>query len=317
MKETNTPEVVAIVGPTASGKTDLSVSLAEAVDGEVINGDAFQVYRGLDIGTAKITPEEMRGIPHHLFDCLEPGEEFSVADYQRLVREKITEIRSRERLPIIVGGTGLYVQSVLYDFRFTEQKHDPILRQRLESILIEEGPERLHELLEKQDPVAAKEIHQNNTRRVLRALEIASLTGKSKKEAEGRAGDVPLYEHLIIGLDMDRQVLYERIDRRVDLMVEAGWVDEVRVLLESGYGESQSMKAIGYGEIADYLQGKAELGPTLELIKRNTRRYAKRQLTYFRNKLDVQWLDAMADSRQNMQKILTMMKDFGTPERNT
>lgn len=311
------PEVVAIVGPTASGKTALSVSLAEAAGGEVINGDAFQVYRGLDIGTAKITPEEMHGIPHHLFDILGPGDDFSVADYQRLVREKIAEIRSRGKLPIIAGGTGLYIQSVLFDFRFTEQKHDPVLRERLEDILQEQGPGRLHELLKEQDPAAAKEIHPNNTRRVLRAIEIASLTGKSKKEAEGSKGSEPLYDHLIIGLAMDRDILYERINQRVDLMIREGWTEEVLRLLNAGFGDSQSMKAIGYGEIASYLNGETDLEQALDLTKRNTRRYAKRQLTYFRNKLDVHWLEALDGTRQNTEKILTMMKDFGSVKRNT
>ncbi|EMR07474.1 tRNA dimethylallyltransferase [Bhargavaea cecembensis DSE10] len=311
------PEVIAIVGPTASGKTDLSVSLAEATGGEVINGDAFQVYRGLDIGTAKITMEEMRGVPHHLFDLLGPGDEFSVADYQRLVREKISEIRSRGRLPIITGGTGLYVQSVLYDFRFTEQKHDPGLRMDLEQILREEGPARLHQLLMEKDPVSAAEIHPNNTRRVMRALEIASLTGKTKKEAEGMDGAGALYDHLLVGLAMDRSVLYERINRRVDLMVDAGWIGEVRRLVDAGFGDSQSMKAIGYREIGSYLKGEMDLEQALELTKRNTRRYAKRQFTYFRNKLDVHWLDALGGTRQNTQKILALMKDFGAPGRNT
>ncbi|SDE17725.1 tRNA dimethylallyltransferase [Bhargavaea beijingensis] len=313
----NGPEVVAIVGPTASGKTDLSVSLAEATGGEVINGDAFQVYRGLDIGTAKIAPDEMRGVPHHLFDILGPGDEFSVADYQRLVREKIAEIRSRGRLPIITGGTGLYVQSVLYDYRFTEQKEDPELRRSLERMLREKGPENLHDLLKKRDPVSAAEIHPNNTRRVMRALEIAALTGKTKKETEGKDGAAPLYNHLLVGLELDRSVLYERINRRVDLMVEAGWIEEVRSLVDAGFGENQSMKAIGYREIEAYLGGGVDLEQALELIKRNTRRFAKRQFTYFRNKLDVHWLDALEGTRQNTQKILGFMKDFGPPERNT
>ena len=317
MSEKNCPEVIAIVGPTASGKTDLSVSLAEATGGEVINGDAFQVYRGLDIGTAKITPDEMRGVPHHLFNILGPGDEFSVADYQRLVREKIAEISSRGRLPIITGGTGLYVQSILYDYRFTEQKQDPELRQSLERMLREKGPEHLHELLKKSDPGAAAEIHPNNTRRVIRALEIGSLTGKTKKEAEGMDSAAPLYNHLLVGLAMDRDILYERINRRVDLMVEAGWIEEVRRLMDAGFGESQSMKAIGYREIGTYLKGEMDLEQALELTKRNTRRYAKRQFTYFRNKLDVHWLDALEGTRRNTQKILGFMKDFGPPERNT
>ena len=216
------PEVIAIVGPTASGKTALSVELAKAIDGEVINGDAMQVYKRLDIGTAKITEEEMGGIPHHLFDVKEPDEPFSVAAYQTEVRHWIQEIQSRGKTPIIVGGTGLYVQAVLYDFRFTEEAADLEVRERLEKELVEKGAELLYERLVRIDPQSAEKIHPNNHRRLVRALEIIEVTGQTKGEQEKDAGHAPLYNHLLIGLQMERDILYERIDLRVDLMMEKG-----------------------------------------------------------------------------------------------
>ena len=205
-KMKNYPEVIAIVGPTASGKTALSVNLAKAIGGEVINGDAMQVYKGLDIGTAKITVEEMDGIPHHLFDVKEPDEPFSVAEYQLEVRKWIKDIQSRGKVPIITGGTGLYVQSVLFDFRFTEEAADLEVRNRLEIELAEKGAEFLYEKLVELDPAGAEKIHPNNHRRLVRALEIIEVTGKTKSDHEEGVGHASLYDHIIIGLDMDRDV---------------------------------------------------------------------------------------------------------------
>lgn len=309
------PEVVAIVGPTASGKTALSVRLAEETGGEIINGDALQVYRGLDIGTAKITEEEKRGVPHHLFDILEPSDSFSVFDYQERVRGKIREINSRGRLPILVGGTGLYVQAVLFDFRFTDQKPDPAFRSEMEQLLEQNGPEALHAELARLDPDAALSIHPNNTRRVLRALEIVGVTGRPRAELEDSGNRRPVFRHLLTGLDMDREKLYERINLRLDLMMEAGFAEEVRRLAEAGLTGSQSMKAIGYREIASALSGEIPMEEALELAKRNTRRYAKRQLTYFRNKLDVHWLDAEEGTEKNLSQILNLLKEFGAGSR--
>lgn len=283
-------DVVAIIGPTASGKTALSIRLAKEMDGEIINGDSMQVYRQLNIGTAKITPEEMQGIPHHLLDIKEPTEGFSVAEYQQLVREKITEIQSRGKMPILVGGTGLYVQSVLYDFQFTKQEVNEEARSTYYKELEQLGPEEMHAKLQQIDPAAAADIHPNNTRRVIRALEMAELAGVSRAEEQFNRGDVPLYRHLIIGMDMEREKLYERINLRVDLMMEAGLLEEVRALYDAGIRDVQSIKAIGYKEFYAYFDGRATLEGAIEQVKQNSRRYAKRQLTYFRNKMDVQWI---------------------------
>ena len=283
-------DVVAVVGPTASGKTALSIQIAKTCNGEIINGDSMQVYKGLDIGTAKITEQEMEGIPHHLLNIKEPTQSFSVAEYQTLVREKITEIQSRGKLPILVGGTGLYVQAVLYDFRFTDQQIDEKSRQQYYEDLERLGPEAMHERLAKLDPETAKTIHPNNTRRVIRALEMIELSGMSKSDEEQNLGNIPLYHHLIIGIDLDRELLYERINKRVDVMMEKGLLAEVHSLWSLHIRDVQSVKAIGYKELYRYLDGEISLDEAIEDIKQNSRRYAKRQLTYFRNKMDVQWI---------------------------
>jgi tRNA dimethylallyltransferase len=304
------PEVIAIVGPTASGKTALSVKLAQLIDGEIINGDAMQVYKGLDIGTAKITLEEMDGIPHHMFDIKEPDASFSVAEYQAEVRKWIADIRNRGKTPIIAGGTGLYVQSVLFDFRFTEEASDVVVRERLELELQEKGADYLYERLVTQDPVGADKIHPNNHRRIVRALEIIEVTGKTKTDHEENAGHAALYDHLIVGLQLDRDVLYERIDRRVDGMMEKGLLQEAERLWHAGIRDMQSVQAIGYKELHLFLHGAMSLEESIELIKKNTRNYAKRQMTYFRNKLDVSWFDAEVKKEEIIQGILKIMKDF-------
>lgn len=286
----NKIDVVAIIGPTASGKTALSIRLAKEIDGEIINGDSMQIYRHMDIGTAKITEAEMEGVPHHLLDIKDPTEGFSVAEYQQLVRGKIEEIQARGKMPIIVGGTGLYVQSVLYDFQFAKQEVDEGARENYYKELEILGPEAMHAKLVQMDPAAAASIHPNNTRRVIRALEMAELAGVSRAEEQFNRGDIPLYNHLIIGLDMDREKLYERINLRVDLMMEAGLVDEVRALYDAGIRDVQAIKAIGYKELYAHFDGLVSLDEAVEQIKQNSRRYAKRQLTYFRNKMDIEWI---------------------------
>lgn len=285
-------EVVAIVGPTASGKTALSIELAKKYNGEIINGDSMQVYKGLDIGTAKITEEEMEGVPHHLLSFLEPTESFSVADYQKLVRAKIADIQARHKLPIIVGGSGLYVQAVLFDFQFTDEKVDEAARQAYYDELAKLGPEAMHDKLKQLDPQTAESIHPNNTRRVIRALEMLELNGVSKAAEAQNRGEVPLYNHLILGLgqNMSRDVLYDRINHRVDLMMENGLLEEVRGLWQQNIRGVQSIQAIGYKELYDYLDGKCSLEGALDSLKQNSRRYAKRQLTYFRNKMDVHFV---------------------------
>ena len=283
-------DVVAIIGPTASGKTALSIRLAKEIDGEIINGDSMQIYRGMDIGTAKIAREEMDGVPHHLIDIKEPTEGFSVAEYQTLVREKIAEIQSRGKMPILVGGTGLYVQSVLYDFQFTKQEVNEEARDSYYKELEQLGPEAMHAKLVDIDPAAASEIHPNNTRRVIRALEMAELAGVSRAEEQFNRGDVALYNHLIIGMDMEREKLYERINLRVDLMMESGLLEEVRALYDAGIRDVQAIKAIGYKELYLYFDGLVTLEEAIEQVKQNSRRYAKRQLTYFRNKMEIEWI---------------------------
>ncbi|MGE8034326.1 tRNA (adenosine(37)-N6)-dimethylallyltransferase MiaA [Lysinibacillus sp. NPDC093692] len=286
-------EVVAIVGPTASGKTALSIELAKKYNGEIINGDSMQIYRDLDIGTAKITEEEMEGVPHHLLSFKEPTESFSVADYQKLVRAKIAEIQTRGRLPIIVGGSGLYVQAVLFDFQFTEEQVDEVARKAYYEELEKLGPEAMHAKLKKLDPQTAETIHPNNTRRVIRALEMIELSGVSKASEEQNRGEVPLYNHVILGLgqNMSREVLYDRINRRVDIMMEKGLLEEVKGLWQKNIRGVQSIQAIGYKELYDYLDGKCSLEEAVDSLKQNSRRYAKRQLTYFRNKMDVYFVN--------------------------
>lgn len=286
-------EVVAIVGPTASGKTALSIELAKKYNGEIINGDSMQIYRDLDIGTAKITEKEMEGVPHHLLSFKEPTESFSVADYQKLVRAKIAEIQTRGKLPIIVGGSGLYVQAVLFDFQFTEEQVDEVARKAYYEELEKLGPEAMHAKLKKLDPQTAETIHPNNTRRVIRALEMIELSGVSKASEAQNRGEVPLYNHVILGLgqNMSREVLYDRINRRVDIMMEKGLLEEVKGLWQKNIRGVQSIQAIGYKEFYDYLDGKCSLEEAIDSLKQNSRRYAKRQLTYFRNKMDVYFVN--------------------------
>ncbi|MGE7110772.1 tRNA (adenosine(37)-N6)-dimethylallyltransferase MiaA [Lysinibacillus sp. NPDC047702] len=285
-------EVIAIVGPTASGKTALSIELAKKYNGEIINGDSMQVYQGLDIGTAKITEEEMEGVPHHLLSFKEPTEAFSVADYQRLVRAKIAEIRAQGKLPIIVGGSGLYVQAVLYDFQFTEEQVDEVARKAYYEELEKLGPDAMHAKLKKLDPQTAESIHPNNTRRVIRAIEMIELNGVSKASETQNRGEIPLYNHVILGLgqNMSREELYDRINHRVDVMMDKGLLEEVKGLWQQNIRGVQSIQAIGYKELYDYLDGKCSLDVALDSLKQNSRRYAKRQLTYFRNKMDIYFI---------------------------
>ncbi|ANU19616.1 tRNA (adenosine(37)-N6)-dimethylallyltransferase MiaA [Planococcus plakortidis] len=297
-------EVIAIVGPTASGKTALSIELAKRFGGEIINGDSMQVYRGMDIGTAKIRPEEMGGIAHHLLDIRDPGESFSVAEYQLLVREKIAEIQGRGKLPIIVGGTGLYVQSVLFDYRFSKRQVDEELRKGLQDELERSGPGAMHRKLMELDPDI--DIHPNNTRRVLRALEIL-LSGEEKED--GSLAQTPIYDEMIIGLDVPRDELYKRIDDRVEGMMEAGLLKEVRRLYDSGLRDVQSIKAIGYKELYAYFDGIDTLEEAILKLKRNSRKYAKRQFTYFRNKMPILWLDATAGPENKLEEIMRFWQE--------
>lgn len=309
MKELNNKQkLLVIIGPTAVGKTKLSIELAKQYNGEIISGDSMQIYRGMDIGTAKIKVEEMEGITHHLIDIKEPDESFSVADFQQLVRAKITEISSRGKLPMIVGGTGLYIQSVIYDYQFSAAGADDAVRLQLEERATAIGNEALHDELTKIDPESAAQIHPNNVRRVIRALEIYQCTGKIMSEYQKVQQPDLLYDTALIGLMMERDQLYERINTRVELMLKEGLIEEVSRLHKQGLRDCQSIQAIGYKEIYDYLDGKTTLTDAVELLKQNSRRYAKRQLTWFRNKMEVEWFD-MTDV-SNLSKKITEISLF-------
>lgn len=284
-------KLVVIIGPTAVGKTKLSIDIAQKLNGEIISGDSMQIYKGMDIGTAKITPEEMEGVPHHLIDIKEPDDDYSVAEFQETARPLIDEIMDKNKMPMIVGGTGLYIQSVLYNYQFTESPSDPEFRKRLELELNQKGEQAIHELLSQVDPESAKMIHPNNTRRVIRALEIYHCTNIPMHEHLKQQENELLYDVALIGLTMDREVLYQRINQRVDIMVENGLLKEVKILYDKGLRNTQSIKAIGYKEIYDYFDGKVSYEEAVNQLKQNSRRYAKRQLTWFRNKMDVKWFD--------------------------
>ncbi|WP_404351578.1 tRNA (adenosine(37)-N6)-dimethylallyltransferase MiaA [Sutcliffiella horikoshii] len=301
-------KVIVIIGPTAVGKTKTSVELAKRLNGEIISGDSMQIYKTMDIGTAKVKKEEMQGIPHFLIDIKEPQEAYSVAEFQQDVRNKIDEITSRGRIPIIVGGTGLYIQSVLYDYQFSESGKDEEIRLRLEKRSQEIGVEKLHQELNEIDPKSAANIHPNNVRRVIRALEIFYTTGKTMSEYQDTQQPEPLYDIALIGLTMEREMLYERINLRVDLMMEEGLLREVQTLYNNEIRGCQSIQAIGYKELYAYFDGKVTLEQAVNDLKQNSRRYAKRQLTWFRNKMDVTWFDVTdGDFEQELSQIFTVI----------
>lgn len=322
-----------ITGPTAVGKTALSVELAKRLNGEIISADSMQVYRHMDIGSAKITREEMKGISHHLIDILEPDREFNVVLFQKLAKQAVREIRSRNRLPIIAGGTGFYIQALLCDINFTETEGDGGLRRQFEQLAAREGAGALHALLEEIDPESARSIHENNVKRVIRALEYHRQTGqKISEHNEKERQREPAYDVLYYVLTADRQTLYERIDRRVDQMMEAGLLEEVKELKKAGLNRHMvSMQGLGYKELLDYLEGAKSLPEAVKLIKRDTRHFAKRQLTWFKRERDVRWIDldefckdqnAVADyiekegkNRWNEERFMRCMKSSESADR--
>jgi len=290
-EKNNKPFVLAVVGPTASGKTWLGVELAKIYGGEVISADSMQIYKGMDIASAKPTEAEKQGIPHHLMGILDRDVSFSAADYVQLANEKIQEVLSRGKLPIIVGGTGLYVDSLLENVKFSEGGSDEAYREELYAFVRENGNEALHARLAEIDSEAAEGIHPNNLVRVVRALEVCHVTGRkfSDLKRESKLVESP-YNSLIIGLNYeDRQTLYDRIDLRVDEMVKAGLIEEARQLWQES-GMKTAANAIGYKELIPYFEGKAELSDCIAIIKQETRRYAKRQLTWFRKNGRIEWL---------------------------
>ncbi|QFK71241.1 tRNA (adenosine(37)-N6)-dimethylallyltransferase MiaA [Pradoshia sp. D12] len=298
-------KLVVIIGPTAVGKTKLSINLAKKFNGEIISGDSAQIFKGMDIGTAKVTKDEMEGIPHYLIDCREPSESYNVYDFKQEVQQKINDITNRGKLPILVGGTGLYIQSVLYDYQFPETTANPNIREELEERIEQEGPDAVYQTLVEIDSVAAEKIHPNNTKRVIRALEVFYDSGKRFSEQEQSTERTLLYDVALIGLTMDRDLLYKRINERVEAMMQQGLEEEVRKLYAKGLKDAQSMQAIGYKEFEGLFEGTETRENVIAQIQRNSRRFAKRQFTWFRNKMDVHWFDMtnLADFEKISEEI--------------
>ena len=301
-------KLVVLTGPTAVGKTKLSIELAKRIGGEIISADSMQVYKHMDIGSAKIRPEEMENIPHFLVDELEPSEEFNVVVFQQKTKQYMEEIYNRGHIPILVGGTGFYIQAVLYDINFSKDDDNHKIREELETLAKEKGAEYLHEELKKIDPVSAGTIHANNIKRVIRALEYYKLTGQkiSEHNEEQRQNESP-YDFSYFVLNDHRELLYERIDRRVDEMVVEGLIEEVRKLKSMGYDRSfVSMQGLGYKEIFSFLEGEISLEEAIYIIKRDTRHFAKRQITWFKREKDVIWVNK-PEFEYNNSKILDFM----------
>lgn len=309
----NQKPLVILTGPTAVGKTELSIQLAKAIGGEIISADSMQVYRQMDIGTAKIKPEEMEGVTHYLVDVLNPDEEFNVVRFQQMAKEAMEEIYAKGKIPIVVGGTGFYIQALLYDINFEESDEDNSYRKSLETLLDEKGADYLHEMLAKVDEKAACDIHKNNSKKVIRALEFYHQTGQkiSEHNEEQRAKESP-YNSAYFVLTNDREVLYDRINRRIDVMVEEGLLDEVTRLQEKGYDRSLvSMQGLGYKEIIAYLNGEISLDEAIYILKRDTRHFAKRQLTWFRREREVIFIDKsqLLDTKEQLDAIITKLKE--------
>ncbi|MGG1661310.1 tRNA (adenosine(37)-N6)-dimethylallyltransferase MiaA [Brevibacillus sp. NRS-1366] len=298
-------KLVVILGPTAVGKTQLSLELAKQFEGEIISGDSMQVYRGMDIGTAKASPDELAIVTHHLIDIKDPDEEYSVATFQESATSLITDINQRGCLPFIVGGTGLYIESVTHRFQFSQTSQDPELRERLQRLADTEGAEALHARLADVDPITARRLHPNDVKRVIRALEIYECSGYKMSDFQLRAQHSP-YDAVIIGLTMDRAKLYERINHRVELMIEAGLIEEVRGLLDQGYDPSLvSMQGLGYKELVPYLYGEITLEKAINDIQKRTRHFAKRQLSWFRRMPEIEWFD-MTDPADHPNTVQTI-----------
>lgn len=302
-------QVVAVVGPTASGKTRLALDLAQLLKGEILSADSMQIYKEMDIGTAKIPSHEMRGIPHHLLDLLSPEEPFSVSRYQKMARAHIDALLKKDITPVMVGGTGLYIDSTLFNYDYSQPAKEKInldIRQHYQALLTEKGPRFIHQLLTAKDPVSGSKIHVNDHKRVIRALEFFDVHGSPISDNNDlRESPQLIYPSLFIGLTLPRAILYDRINQRVDQMFEQGLVQEVEQLLQSGLDHhSQSMQGIGYKEVADYLLKKTTIEDCVETVKQNSRRYAKRQLTWFRRNPKIQWYDARdLETIQNVEKM--------------
>ena len=298
-------KVIVICGPTASGKTSLSIELAKKINGEIVSCDSMQIYKDMTIGTAKPTVQEMQGIKHYLIDFVSPDIRYSVADYKKDAINAIKEILSKGKVPIIVGGTGLYLESLIYGIEFNEIEVDLEYCKELEKIEKEKGLEELYEMAEAIDKQAMEKISHQDRKRICRVLEIYHSTGKTKTqlEIESRKNG-PDYDYLLFGINFEREILYDRINKRVDIMIEAGLIDEVKTLLKKYNYFPTAMQGLGYKEVVDYLKGNTTKEEMIEKIKMETRRYAKRQLTWFRKYKNITWLDGQNDVQNNLKIIL-------------
>lgn len=300
--------IVIIAGPTACGKTACSIELAKQINGEIISADSMQVYKLMDIGTAKIKKEEMEGIKHYLIDEFYPDEDFSIAIFQKYTKKYIKEIQDKGKIPIIVGGTGFYINSIIFDNDFKETEKDETYRQELESLARDKGNEYLHLKLKEVDYKSYEKIHPNNVKKVIRALEFYFQTGSPISEHnEAEKQKIPIYKNYFFILNMNRDTLYERINERVDIMIKKGLVDEVKSLLQKGYDKNLvSMQGIGYKEIVKYIENEISLEEAIYLIKRNTRRFAKRQITWFKHQCNGNWINI---DDKNFMEVIQEMKD--------
>ena len=306
-----TPLII-LTGPTAVGKTDLSIQLAKAVDAEIVSADSMQIYKYMDIGSAKVTEEEMQGVKHYLVDEIEPDMPFSVSEYKRMAEEYIDEISSRGKNVIVTGGTGLYLNSLIYDMDFGKSDANQELRDKLNKELEENGPAYMYEKLVSLDKDAAERIHPNNTKRVIRAIEVA-MSGEKMNDFSKDLRYNKKYRPIIIVLNRDRQALYDRINLRVDIMLKNGLIEEVKGLLEKGYTKDMiSMQGIGYKEIIKYFDGEYTLDEAIEIIKRDSRRYAKRQLTWFRRYEDAKWfeIDKFDSAEELKNAVVSYVKEM-------
>ena len=305
-------KIIVIVGPTAVGKTYVSVELAKKLNTEIISADSMQIYKGMDVGTAKITEDEKQGIIHHMIDIVCPDEEYSVSEFKNDAEEIIDRLSGDNKIPVLVGGSGLYVNSLIYDLDFGNAKSNKELREYYTYYYKEHGEDALYDKLKKIDPKAAEKVHKNNIKRVIRALEVYDITGKkfSELNTDIRKNSTK-YDCILIGLSMERKLLYKRINQRVDEMLSSGLVDEVRSLIEKGYGQDLvSMKGIGYKEIIGYLEGNTDYDETVSILKRNTRRFAKRQYTWFLKDRNVKWfnMDNLGNADNTIKDILDYLR---------
>ena len=298
-------KVIVICGPTASGKTALSIELAKKIKGEIVSCDSMQIYKEMNIGTAKPTKEEMQGIKHYLIDFVSPDERYSVADYKKDAKKAIKEIIEKGKTPIVVGGTGLYIDSLIYEIEYQNIEYDENYRKELEKQVEQEGLEKLYKQALKIDPEAMEKISQNDKKRILRILEIYHATGKNKteQEKESRKKEVE-YDYKVYALNWEREKLYERINKRVDIMLEQGLIEEVKKIYQKYDKFPTAMQGLGYKEVVEYLEGKTNKQEMIEKIKQETRRYAKRQMTWFRKNKQTIWLDAQDKIQNNIQIIL-------------